>query len=151
MQDSMIQVQVDVAAPIHVVWDAWTLPEHIVQWNMASEEWHCPRASNEVKVGGRLSATMAARDGSMEFDFGGTYTEVEVGTRLVFVMDDQRRVEIDFSTTDRGVTIVERFDSDGQYPVELQQQGWQAILDNFKIHAERISHSEDGPYGTVGC
>lgn len=138
MQELMIQVQVVVAAPMNVVWEAWTLPEHIVQWNMASADWHCPRASNDVQVGGRLSATMAARDGSMEFDFGGTYTIVEVGKRLAFVMDDHRRVEIDFSTTEGGVNIIERFDSDGQYPVELQQQGWQAILENFKNHAERL-------------
>ncbi len=131
-----ITVQTTVAAPAARVWDFYTGPEHIVHWNAASADWHTPRAENDVRVGGRFVHHMAARDGSVGFDFEGTYTQVVLQQLLAYTMPDGRRVETTFEE-DGGVTKVTTvFDTDGQHPEELQQQGWQAILDNFKAYAE---------------
>lgn len=131
-----ITVNVQVNATPEQVWQAWNSPEDITRWNTASPDWHSPRSEVDLREGGRFTTRMEARDGSMGFDFGGTYTCVEPLRRIEFVMDDQRSVEIEFVELDNGVQIVERFDADDVYPAEQQLQGWQAILDNFARYVE---------------
>ncbi|MBF7091807.1 SRPBCC family protein [Flavobacterium sp. ALJ2] len=132
----MITVQSTVKAPIAKVWEIWTVPKHIQEWNNASPEWHTPYAENDLKTGGKFKSTMAARDGSMSFDFEGEYTLVKENEAIEYIISDGRKVEISFNETQNGVEIIESFDPETQNPENFQQQGWQAILDNFKNYVE---------------
>lgn len=132
----MVKVSATVNAPIEKVWSYWTLPEHIMQWNHASDDWHCPAAKNDLRVGKGFVATMATKDGSASFEFSGTYTDIDVHKRIAYVMDDGRKVEVLFEPTDEGVLVTELFDAENENSKEVQRQGWQAILDNFKRHVE---------------
>jgi len=132
-----ITVETVVHAPIAVVWNCWTAPEHIMQWAFASDDWEAPAAQNDVRTGGTFVTTMAAKDGSASFDFTGTYTSVEEPIHLAYVMEDGRRVSIDFEETSEGVLVTETFDPENENTTEVQRTGWQAILDNFRIHTER--------------
>lgn len=132
----MITVQTTVNASLEKVWAFWTQPEHIMQWNNASDDWHCPKATNDLKVGGKFNYTMAAKDGSMSFDFEGDYSKVNDFSLIEYHIIDGRKVIIQFEKTDEGVQITESFDPENENSEELQQQGWQAILDNFKKHCE---------------
>lgn len=132
----MITVKNTIKASIDKVWEFWTLPEHITKWSFASPDWHTPYAENDLQVGGKFKSTMAAKDGSMSFDFGGEYTLVEQNKAIEYVLADGRKVEINFNETPNGVEIIESFDPETVNPVEMQQGGWQAILDNFKSYAE---------------
>lgn len=132
-----VTVEVIVHADRALVWEGWTKPEHITQWNHASDDWECPQAANDLREGGRFSATMAAKDGSESFDFAGTYTAVEEGKRIAYTMGDGRTVEVTFEPVEGGVRVVETFDAETENPEEMQRAGWQAILDNFKAYAER--------------
>ncbi|MFH7000402.1 SRPBCC family protein [Flavobacterium sp. FlaQc-57] len=132
----MITVQNKINASIDKVWDFWTLPEHITKWSFASPEWHTPHAENDLREGGKFSSTMAAKDGSMSFDFGGEYTLVEKNKAIEYVLEDGRKVEISFAETPNGIELIQKFDPETQNPENFQQQGWQAILDNFKNYAE---------------
>lgn len=134
----MITVQTILKAPIEKVWELWISPEHITQWNHASADWHTPYAENDLKVGGKFKYTMAAKDGSMQFDFGGTYTEIVNHSLIAYTIDDGRKVKITFESQENGVEIIEKFDPETENSEALQQQGWQAILDNFKKHVESI-------------
>lgn len=133
-----ITVEALVHAPIEKVWRYWTEPEHITQWNAASDDWHSPRAENDLHVGGRFTARMEARDGSSGFDFGGTYTEVVPHERIVYVMDgeDERSVEVLFQAEGDGVKVIETFDAENENSLEMQKNGWQAIIDRFKKYVE---------------
>lgn len=131
-----ITVKTTVNLPVQKVWDYWTRPEHIMKWNNASDDWHTPRAENDLRTGGKFSSRMEARDGSMGFDFEGVYDEVEPHSLIAYTMADGRSVHIRFSE-DKGLTQVEEvFDPEATNPVEMQRMGWQAILDNFKRYAE---------------
>ncbi len=133
-----IRVEADINAPIDRVWEAWTNPNEIKQWNCASEDWHCPEAENELRVGRNFRSRMEARDGSHGFDFGGTYTNVEDRRGLDYVLGDGRSVRVRFEDQGDGRTrVVEEFEAEGTHSAEMQRGGWQAILDNFKRHAER--------------
>lgn len=132
----MITIQSTINASIDKVWEFWTLPEHITKWSFASPEWHTPYAENDLREGGKFSSTMAAKDGSMSFDFGGEYTLVEKNKAIQYVLGDGRKVEITFTETPNGVEIIESFDPETQNPEEMQRGGWQAILDNFKSYVE---------------
>ncbi len=132
----MITVQNTINATIDKVWDFWTLPEHITKWSFASPDWHTPYAENDLREGGKFKSTMAAKDGSMSFDFGGEYTLVKQNQAIEYVMDDGRKVEIGFKETPNGVEVIESFDPETVNPEEMQRGGWQAILDNFKSYAE---------------
>ena len=134
----MITVQTILKAPIEKVWELWISPEHITQWNHASADWHTPYAENDLKVGGKFKYTMAAKDGSMQFDFGGTYTEIVNHSLIAYTIDDGRKVKITFESQENGVVIIEKFDPETENSEALQQQGWQAILDNFKKYVETI-------------
>jgi len=132
----MITVQNTINAPIDKVWDFWTLPEHITNWSFASAEWHTPYAENDLREGGKFKSTMAAKDGSMSFDFEGEYTLVKPKEAIEYVMADGRKVEITFKEIAEGVQIIESFDPETQNSEEMQRGGWHAILDNFKSYVE---------------
>ncbi|SCZ81808.1 SRPBCC domain-containing protein [Acidaminobacter hydrogenoformans] len=131
----VLTVKVTVDRPADAVWHCFTSPEHILHWNFASEDWHCPAASSTLEPGGAFSYRMAAKDGSAAFDFEGTFDVVAPNHQLAYTIGD-RRVVVDF--VDRGTftEVIEVFEAESQNSLELQQQGWQAILDNFKKHAE---------------
>jgi uncharacterized protein YndB with AHSA1/START domain len=131
-----ITLTTHVAKPVAHVWNIWTDPTHIMQWNAASDDWHCPNATNDLRIGGSFSSTMAARDGSFSFDFAGVYDDVQLHKRIAYTMADGRTVEILFEEQDGGTLVTESFDAETQNPVEMQRAGWQAILDRFKAHAE---------------
>ena len=138
----MITVKSTINASIDKVWEFWTLPEHITKWSFASPDWHTPYAENDLREGGKFKSTMAAKDGSMSFDFEGEYTLVEKNKAIEYVMADGRKVEISFAATPNGVKITESFDPETQNPEEMQRGGWQAILDNFKSYAEVATKSQ---------
>ncbi len=132
-----ITVKTKVNAPAEKVWELWSKPEHIVKWNAASDDWHTPKAVNDLRVSGRFVSTMAAKDGSMSFDFSGTYTEVVENQRIAYTMDDGRKAKIDFKTNGGKTEITTVFDPENMNSRELQQGGWQSILNNFKKYAEQ--------------
>lgn len=131
-----IIIETVVKAPLEKVWHYWNEPEHIINWCFASDDWCVPNAVNTVAVGEKFNTRMEAKDGSAGFDFGGVYTEVEENRILAYVMDDGRKVRISFEEGEEGIKITETFDPESENSLELQQQGWQAILDNFKKYAE---------------
>ncbi|MBX2974232.1 MAG: SRPBCC family protein [Flavobacteriales bacterium] len=131
-----ITVSTLVNKPVAHVWNCWTGPAHIMQWNAASDDWHCPKASNDLRTGGKFSSTMAARDGSFSFDFEGVYDDVQMHKRLAYTMSDGRTCEILFTQEAGGTRVTESFDAETMNSVEMQQAGWQAILDRFKAYAE---------------
>lgn len=133
---TVITIETTINAPIKKVWNYWTRPEHITQWNAASDDWHTPKATNDLTVGGRFTSRMEAKDGSFGFDFGGTYTEVDTHKKIAYTLDDDRTVSITFTPTADGVKVVESFEAENQNSEELQRTGWQAILDNFKKYTE---------------
>jgi uncharacterized protein YndB with AHSA1/START domain len=132
----MITVKCKVEASIEEVWNFWTTPDHITKWNNASEDWHTPYAENDLKVGGKFKSTMASKDGTMSFDFEGEYTEVKNHSFIEYKLADGRKVDIYFIGLDDGVEIIESFDPENVNSEEMQREGWQAILDNFKKYAE---------------
>lgn len=131
-----ITVVAEVAAPLAKVWECWGQPEHIMNWNAASPDWHCPKAENDLQTGGKFSSTMAAKDGSFSFDFAGVYDKVEEHKEIAYTMEDGRTVTILFEEKDGKVTVTETFEAEGTNPIEMQRGGWQAILDNFKNYTE---------------
>ncbi len=132
-----ITVSALVNKPVAHVWKIWTEPAHIMLWNAASADWHCPASTNDLRAGGFFSSTMAARDGSSSFDFGGVYDDVQLHKRIAYTLGDGRTCEILFAEEHGGTRVVESFDAESQNPVEMQRGGWQAILDRFKKHAEQ--------------
>lgn len=128
-----IRIETIVDAPMERVWTYWTKPEHITKWNFASVDWYCPKAINDLSVGGRFIYTMAAKDGSMTFDFSGTYTEVDYGKCIINQLDDGRMMSVHFEMIGPDQTrLVEVFDAEDENSLDQQRSGWQAILDNFK-------------------
>jgi uncharacterized protein YndB with AHSA1/START domain len=132
----MITVQSTINASIEKVWELWTVPEHVMKWNNASDDWHTPFAENDLKVGGKFKYTMASKDGTMRFDFEGIYTNVVNTSLIEYEMADGRKVKIVFEKDAEGIKVIESFDPETENPEALQQQGWQAILDNFKKYVE---------------
>lgn len=137
MATTKITIQAIVSADRQKVWDYYTKPEHITKWNFALDTWHCPSASNDVRIGGKYIARMEAKDGSFGFDFGGIYNEVVPGEKLTFTMADNRVVSVIFKQLEFATEVTITFDAENQNPVEMQRQGWQAILNNFKKYAEQ--------------
>ena len=130
-----ITVETIVAAPIEKVWRAYTTPEDIKQWNAASDDWHTTAASVDLRAGGAFSSRMEAKDGSMGFDFAGTYTNV-VPHKLIEYAFGDRTAQVEFDDTPQGVKVRVTFDSETTHSVEQQREGWQAILNNFARHVE---------------
>lgn len=136
METTKITVQSNVNAPIEKVWDYWNAPEHITKWNSASPDWHTPKSENDLRVGGRFTARMEAKDGSFGFDFGGVYDEVIPHEKISYTMDDGRKTDVTFVNEGGQTKVIETFDAETSNPIEMQQGGWQAILDNFKKYTE---------------
>lgn len=132
----VITVETLVKASAQRVWEAWTTPSDIVRWNFASPDWCCPRATIDLRVGGTYSARMEAKDGSFGFDFEATLTKVEAPTLLEYGLGDVRKVQVSFAETPEGVRVRESFDAEDVNSADRQRQGWQAILDNFRLHVE---------------
>ncbi len=131
-----ITVATKVNGGIDKIWECWTNPEHIVNWNFAIPEWHCPKASNDLEVGKSFNYRMEAKDGGMGFDYEGTYTRIEPKSSIEYALEDGRKVSIDFTKVGDTVSILETFDVEDTNTLEQQQQGWQAILDSFKKYVE---------------
>ena len=131
-----ITVETGVKAALNAVWDAWNNPEDIRRWNAASEDWHTPKSSVDLREGGKFSARMEARDGSEGFDFEGTYTKVLPRKLIEYRMSDGREVHVEFDERDDGVVVRTTFDAESENPPELQREGWQAISDRFARYVE---------------
>ena len=134
---TVITVQNTVNAPVSKVWAYWTAPEHICKWNNASDDWHTPWATNDLRVGGVFVARMEAKDGSFGFDFGGTYDAVNENEYIEYhINGDARKVKIYFTAEGNSTKVMESFEAENENSEELQRGGWQAILDNFKKYTE---------------
>ncbi len=132
----MITVQTTINSSIEKVWDYWNNPAHITGWAFAQDDWECPAAENDLREGGQLKITMAAKDGSVSFDVIGIYEAVDEHNRIEYTMSDGRKVIIEFEPATEGIKVTESFDPEGEHSEELQRAGWQAILDNFKKYVE---------------
>lgn len=131
----IITIETMVEAPIEQVWDRYTLPEYVMQWNHASEDWFCPAAENDVRTGGKFDYRMESKDGNQGFDFKGTYTEVNFHKVIAYTIGN-REVEVQFMDLGNNTKVTVIFEAEGENSIELQRKGWQSILDNFKNCAE---------------
>jgi uncharacterized protein YndB with AHSA1/START domain len=131
-----ITVETTVKAPVEKVWQFWTLPEHIVKWNNASDDWHTPYAENDPRTGGKFLSRMEAKDGSAAFDFDGMYDEVVINKKIEYTIADGRKVVITFTQTGDECKVSETFDAEETNSLEQQRAGWQSIMDNFKKYVE---------------
>lgn len=141
MDKNAITVETTVDAPITKVWEYWSQPSHIVQWAFASDTWEAPSAVNDLRVGGKFTTIMAAKDKSERFDFTGIYSVVKEHECVEYDLEDGRHVKIVFAEVPEGVKITETFDLEHENPLEMQRSGWQAIMDNFKRYAEKASNN----------
>ncbi len=126
-----ITIETRVDGDAQTVWQAWTTPADIMQWNAASDDWHTTASTVDLRVGGRFTSRMEAKDGSMGFDFAGTYTRVEPPTLLAYRLEDDREVTVAFIEDAGDILVRETFDAETVNDPEMQRQGWQAILDRF--------------------
>jgi uncharacterized protein YndB with AHSA1/START domain len=131
-----VSIDSTIAKGAEKVWAYYNKPEHITQWNFASNDWHCPRSENDVRVGGKMKTRMEAKDGSFGFDFEATYDEVVPQKRIAYTMPDGRKVVTTFEAVGLHTKVTTVFDAENQHPVDFQKAGWQAILDNFRKYAE---------------
>jgi uncharacterized protein YndB with AHSA1/START domain len=132
----VITVESTISAPVEKVWEFWTKPEHITKWNNASDDWHSPRAENDLRPGGIFNIRMEAKDGSFGFDFGGVYDVVKKNEYIEYTIGDGRKVKVSFSAQGNETKVVESFEAENTNSPEMQKGGWQAILDNFKKYTE---------------
>jgi uncharacterized protein YndB with AHSA1/START domain len=132
----VLTVENTINAPVEKVWEYWTKPEHIIRWSTPSDDWHTPRAENDLKAGGNFLSRMEAKDGSVGFDFGGVYDAVTKNEYIEYTIGDGRKVKIIFKSDGNKTKITESFEAENTHSIEMQQGGWQAILDNFKKYAE---------------
>lgn len=131
-----ISINTVINATLQKVWELWTRPEHIIQWNNASQDWHTTRVENDLREGGKFSFRMEAKDGSMGFDFSGAYKEIITLKHISYILDDERKVSVDFETSGTQTKITQIFETETVNPTEMQKNGWQAILNNFKNYTE---------------
>jgi uncharacterized protein YndB with AHSA1/START domain len=136
---NFITVESVVNAPVEKVWSCWTAPQHIIQWNNASDDWHTTHAENDLRVGGTFLSRMEAKDGSFGFDFNGVYSEVEQHKAIAYSIEGGREVKIAFESNENSTKVTEVFEAEDENSLELQQAGWQAILDNFKKYVEQTA------------
>ena len=134
-----ITVEALVNNTLEQVWAAWVTPEHVMQWNFASEDWCCPAASVDLKEGGRFNYRMEAKDQSFGFDLEGQFDRIESLSCIEYHLDDERRVSVSFQSVSGGVQVTQTFEAEDTHTEEQQKEGWQAILNNFKTHAESLS------------
>ena len=138
MNYTKLNINANIALDKEIVWDLYTNPLHIVNWNFASDDWCCPRATNDLKVGGKYVGRMEAKDGSFGFDFEAVYNEIVDGEHFVYTTPDNRVIKVSFQTIGDNTLVNIEFDAENENSLELQQNGWQAILNNFKKYAESI-------------
>lgn len=131
-----VTVQIQLNKNVQDVWEFYTNTNHIIKWNFASPEWHCPKAEHHFEPGGKLKYHMAAKDGSMGFDYSATFKKIIPNELIEYVLDDGRRVSIRFKQIDQSTELIQTFEVEDQNPIEMQRQGWQSILNNFKNHIE---------------
>lgn len=131
-----ITVEATINAPVETVWKTWTTPEDIMNWNNASDDWHTPKATNDLRVGGKFLSRMEAKDGSFGFDFTGTYSNVKTYECIEYAIADGRKVKISFTNEGGKTKVVEEFEAESVNPIDMQRGGWQAILNNFKKYTE---------------
>jgi uncharacterized protein YndB with AHSA1/START domain len=136
LEKTVLTVENTINAPVEKVWEFWSNPEHIIKWCSPSDDWHTPRAENDLRSGGKFLSRMEAKDGSFGFDFGGVYDEVRNHEYIEYTIGDGRKVKISFSPEGKNTKLVESFDAENENPIEMQQGGWQAILDSFKKYTE---------------
>jgi len=133
---AIITITATILAPAEKVWERWTVPEHIIKWNNASDDWHTTHAENDLRIGGKFLSRMEAKDGSLGFDFIGIYDLVKENKLLEYTLGDGRKVIIVFTGIGNTTNIVETFEAESENSIEMQRSGWQAILENFKKYAE---------------
>ncbi|MBK8368903.1 MAG: SRPBCC domain-containing protein [Bacteroidetes bacterium] len=136
MSKTVIKIETIVNKPIDQVWEMWTKPEHITQWCFASDDWHAPNSTSDFKIGGKLNTRMEAKDGSFGFDFWGIYNDIKPNEKVGITLGDDRKWDTYFSLVEGGVKVVEEFEAENENPIEMQQAGWQMILNNFKKYAQ---------------
>ena len=136
MNTTKITIETMISADAQKVWDYWSKPEHITKWNFASDDWHCPKAENDLRVGGKLSSRMEAKDGSFGFDFEAIYNEVIDQKKITYTMTDGRQATTNFENQGGKTKVSTTFDVENENPVEMQKTGWQSILNNFKKYVE---------------
>jgi uncharacterized protein YndB with AHSA1/START domain len=134
---SFIKVQATINAPITKVWEYWVKEEHVMNWNFAVSDWHCPSAKNNLEVGAEFHYTMSAKDNSFSFDFWGTYQKIEFEKIIEIVLGDGRKMNVSFESVGDTTNVIEEFEPEQQNPEQRQQAGWQMILDNFKKYVEQ--------------
>lgn len=133
---NLITIKAIIKVPIEKAWNYWNQPQHILNWNTASPDWHTVSAEVDLLVGGKFSSRMEAKDGSFGFDFYGFYDDIILHKSIKITLGDNRKMNVDFVEVTNGVQITETFEPETENTIELQQQGWQAILDNFKNYTE---------------
>ncbi len=136
MNNQKITIEASISASLEKVWSCWTEPKHITNWNFATDDWQCPSAENDLRVGGKYKTRMEAKDGSFGFDFEAIYDEVIPQKKLTYTMPDGRVVTNSFEDQGEKTKVRTVFDAEGENPVEMQKNGWQAILNNFKKYVE---------------
>jgi uncharacterized protein YndB with AHSA1/START domain len=136
MTKEKITIETTVNAPVEKVWKTWNTPEDVKGWNAASDDWHTPSGQADLRPGGAFNYRMEAKDGSFGFDFGGVYDEVKPNEKLAYTIGDGRKVEVNFIPQGQATRIVQTFEAEGTNPVDMQRQGWQAIMDNHKKYTE---------------
>jgi uncharacterized protein YndB with AHSA1/START domain len=135
---TVLTVQTTVNAPVEKAWDSFTNPDHIIKWNQASPDWHCPWSKNDLRAGGAFSTRMEAKDGSFGFDFGGIYDAVDKNKYIEYTMGDGRKVTVTFTTEGEASKVLETFEAEDTNPIEMQQGGWQSIMDSYKNYSEAL-------------
>ncbi|WP_036383804.1 SRPBCC family protein [Muricauda sp. MAR_2010_75] len=138
MAHSKIKIDATINANLEKVWECWTQPEHITQWNFASEDWCCPQAKNDLRVGGKYVARMEAKDGSFGFDFEAVYDKIIPLEKISYTMTDGRQAITIFDEMGDTTQVTTTFDPEDQNPLDMQREGWQAILNNFKKYVEHL-------------
>lgn len=136
MEKNKLTIRATIQANVQKVWDYYNMPEHIVNWNFAIDSWHCPRATNDLSVGGKFTSRMEAKDGSFGFDFEGIYDEIIPNKKISYSMADGRKASIEFHQGPDQTEITIHFDAEQENPIDMQRDGWQAILNNFKQYVE---------------
>jgi uncharacterized protein YndB with AHSA1/START domain len=138
MSKPLIKIEAIINSNIEKVWECWTKPEHITNWYFASDDWHAPSSTSDFKVGGKISTRMEAKDGSFGFDFWGIYNNIKPNEKVGITMGDDRKWDTYFSVVDGSVKVVEEFEAESETPIEMQEAGWQMILNNFKKYVESL-------------
>jgi uncharacterized protein YndB with AHSA1/START domain len=134
----MITITTTINATLDKVWDFWNNPKHITNWYFASPDWHCPKAENDLQVGKKFNIRMEAKDGSFGFDFEGEYTKITEFQLIEYILADNRKVITTFEKKENTIVVTQQFDPENENSLELQQNGWQAILNNFKKYTEGV-------------